>query len=133
MNEAYVRKENLDSSLFLDFINWRNKSFVLKVAPRCPLAKNSYSICKCMCMLFILVSEIFPNYISLAVNKCKRIKISSVSEKKGLVRFLLTGTCFKMTKIWSRKNVTWLFQFEENHSDVNLKQQMCYYFVCFAS
>ena len=42
-----------------------------------------------MCMLFILVSEIFPNYISLAVNKCKGIKISSVSEKKGLVRFLL--------------------------------------------
>ena len=37
-----------------------------------------------MCMLLILVSEIFPNYISLAGNKCKGKKISSVSEKKRL-------------------------------------------------
>ena len=34
-----------------------------------------------MYMLFILVSEIFPNNISLDIDKCKGKKISSVSEK----------------------------------------------------
>ena len=34
-----------------------------------------------MYMLFILVSEIFQNNISLDVDKCKGKKISSVSEK----------------------------------------------------
>ena len=31
-------------------------------------------------MLFITVSEIFPDSLSFAVEKCKGIKISSVSE-----------------------------------------------------
>ena len=34
-----------------------------------------------MYMLFITVSEIFPDSISFAVEKCTGIKISSVSEK----------------------------------------------------
>ena len=68
MNEACVRKQT--DALF--------KEVVL----RCPFVKKSYSICKCLYMIFITVSEIFPDSISFAVEKCTGIKISSVSEKK---------------------------------------------------
>ena len=37
MKHMFVKKI-FDSSLFLHFINWRNKSFVLNVVPRYPMS-----------------------------------------------------------------------------------------------
>ena len=82
MKHMFVKKILI--VVFLHFINWRNKSFVLNVVPRYPM-----SFCEKVLQYFqvyvytlsILVSEIFPNNISLDVDKCKGKKISSVSEK----------------------------------------------------